>query len=307
MKNIKEVLDCFVEKNTIRDGIYCLGIFYSENERHNYSEIAAYSKVLFNQEEDKLDFIINKIERFKKNFETEAQKKVAEEELKKFLNSYKDNLEGDKKINLVSLKIIEYQLDKILDHLKLQHQNLSLQSEMETKLEQIKTFTTKTIENITTTVDNSKAELRAQVEISNEVLFTATSEFNEKVEQTEGKLNMGLISILGVFAAIIIAFFGGISSFADIFKLLGTSGVSILEVTFFAGITGFVVFNTVFVIIFFLAKLIGKDSMYKKVEGLGWWKSLWILWFNHYLFVTLYNMIMIIIMISSLVIMHMTK
>lgn len=64
------------------------------------------------------------------------------------------------------------------------------------------------------------------------------------------------ITTLTIFSAVVLAFSGGISFEAGVFK--GLSDVSSFRLTFIVALTGFILFNTIFVLLYIVGRMTGK-------------------------------------------------
>lgn len=104
----------------------------------------------------------------------------------------------------------------------------------------------------------------------NDLLVNNTELFNEASEKLRNAQNAieianertknmyaQIISILGIFASIIIAFFGGFNYFTSV--LNNIKCIPKFRLLSISSIIGFVVMNTIFGMLYFIAKLIDKD------------------------------------------------
>lgn len=89
-------------------------------------------------------------------------------------------------------------------------------------------------------------------------------EMEVRLKEYENKLNIAesgyinnLLSVLGVFSGIIIAFFGGLEYITSVFNNIGD--VSKYRLVFISLMLGFVIFNTVSAMLVFLGKMTDKD------------------------------------------------
>lgn len=85
-------------------------------------------------------------------------------------------------------------------------------------------------------------------------LYSTVNNINEQL----GDSNAQSISILGIFSGIVIAFFGSIKVTENIFSNLGED-ISKCRIIFMAGLVGFILFNTIFVLLYFIAKVSNKS------------------------------------------------
>lgn len=110
--------------------------------------------------------------------------------------------------------------------------------------------------------DNARILIRKMNKLSIESKkYTDTfEEINTKYEtqrkSIEG-LNSEIISIIGIFSAIVITFFGGINFIESVLNSIDK--VSKYRLVFAILITGFVMFNTIFMLLNFIAKLTNKN------------------------------------------------
>lgn len=95
-----------------------------------------------------------------------------------------------------------------------------------------------------------------QIKGSEEKLEGITLRYEEQKKNIEG-LNSEIISIIGIFSAIVITFFGGINFIESVLNSIGK--VSKYRLVFAIFMTGFVMFNTIFMLLNFIAKLTGKN------------------------------------------------
>ncbi|MPM52438.1 hypothetical protein SDC9_99197 [bioreactor metagenome] len=90
-----------------------------------------------------------------------------------------------------------------------------------------------------------------------------TKKFNGLNKQYESQrksiegLNSEIISVIGIFSAIVITFFGGINFIESVLNSINK--VSKYRLVFAILITGFVMFNTIFMLLNFISKLTGKN------------------------------------------------
>ncbi len=77
--------------------------------------------------------------------------------------------------------------------------------------------------------------------------------FDEKLETSK----VSSITALSIFSAVILAFSGGITFEAGVFK--GISDVSAFRLVFIVALTGFILFNTVFALLYLVSRIAGKS------------------------------------------------
>lgn len=123
---------------------------------------------------------------------------------------------------------------KLEDHIKLELLRVSNIK----KVDQLK----EKIDNETVTYENKFKELR--------------NVYSKQKEDIDG-LNSQIISVIGIFSAIVITFFGGINFIESVLNSINK--VSKYRLVFAILITGFVMFNTIFMLLNFISKLTGKN------------------------------------------------
>lgn len=81
------------------------------------------------------------------------------------------------------------------------------------------------------------------------------------------------ITILGIFSAVVIGFMAGLSMFTSGFDQL--SKVNVYIITFYSVTVGIIVFDILFMLIFFIAKISGHSIARESREGKSWIGSTW--------------------------------
>lgn len=147
-----------------------------------------------------------------------------------------------------------------------------------------------------------------RLELTGDTLLTQISDVNKKIEEakntydgikddvedTSKKINNAyseFVSILGIFSAIVLVFFGGTSIIGNVIGSMKETNIFItLIVTCFAGT---IIFDILFMFIYFLAKLIDRNIATTAEEL--WWESTNIRMKNRYPIIFYANIISIII------------
>ena len=245
--------------NDIEEVIKDLITFYYKNGRHRYSLISQFLiENAYNQ--DILEGLLIRIDM-----------------IEDFLTSNKGYIDEcvcvfkyDK--SKINLSEFEKSFKKLKDHIELEdYRNKALKSEQE-------------------------SFVRRQTEELQQAINTSAQNFVNKTELLENKLNTGFISILGIFAAIIIAFFGGISAVNTIFSGLTNPSISSWKIIFFGGLSGIIVFNIIFMFLYFLSKFVDKNLCCRRSNNKDPAKSnILKIMFYDYPFITAFNIIFIII------------
>lgn len=147
-----------------------------------------------------------------------------------------------------------------------------------------------------------------RLKLTGDTLLTQISDANKKIEEakntyegikddvedTSKKINNAyseFVSILGIFSAIVLVFFGGTSIMGNVIGSMKETNIFItLIVTCFAGT---IIFDILFMFIYFLAKLIDRDIAAS--TGELWWQSIGIRMKSRYPIIFYANIISIII------------
>ncbi len=219
---IKNICELLLEGTNSFDEKYVYKKIYdyvSEHARIIYSEI---SNMIYNQIEEEED--CEKIASMISNLE--------------ILINYSENVMNDEKTSLdkIYTRDAHKAIIKIWDHCNLaqqQYNNLKqTDEELKKKFEKL----------IKPKIKNVKRGIDKKVEETNRKSEHMISEF---------------VSILGIFAAVVIVFFGGASIFSGVFKNI--KDTKWYDVGNGICITGFVLFNTIFMFLYILAKLIDRN------------------------------------------------
>lgn len=193
-------------------------IFYYKNHRHRYAHLSKFvlKKNITNQ--DALDVMLTNLERLKLYIDENEQ----------IIKNRIDGLNDDK---FTYDKFVQ-NVYKLIDHLELEE-----------------------LRNKRLNEDQKQFIIRQTGELTKSISKT-TDSFIERTEKLEDKLNTGLISILGIFAAIIIAFFGGLNSLSSTLGLIGNKDVPAIRIVIFACLAGIIVFDIIFMFLYILSKLV---------------------------------------------------
>ena len=91
----------------------------------------------------------------------------------------------------------------------------------------------------------------------NEIEFSnATKKYNEEIEMNQKKMQNEYITILGIFASIVLSFTGGLAFSSSV--LNNISSVSIYRLSFIAFVIGLVFFDLIWVLLDFIRDINGK-------------------------------------------------
>jgi len=152
-----------------------------------------------------------------------------------------------KKSNAKSTDLSNFSLDKILvrlrrlsDHLELENERINFSKNREDIL----------LSGLLVRVNNA--------------LQSSTNSFDSKVKNIESNLNTNILTVLGIFSAIIVVFFGGFNALSNVFSNINSANK--YRLVFFSCLSGVIVFDIIFLLLYtiskFLDRNIGRDIYY---------------------------------------------
>lgn len=141
-------------------------------------------------------------------------------------------------------------LRKLLDHIELEGIRLNRMSQIEFLADQARN------------AQNQSISLNKKTEKAVMKLEDRVTGFHEQS-----------ITILGIFSAVVVGFMAELSMFTSGFNELNPENVYI--VTFYAVAVGLIVFDTLFMLIFFIAAMSGHNIGRNRYEGRNWLLSTW--------------------------------
>lgn len=104
-------------------------------------------------------------------------------------------------------------------------------------------------------------------------LNNATEKTGKKLDERVSRFHEQSITILGIFSAVVIGFMSGLSMFTAGFDQL--SKVNVYIITFYSVIVGTILFDILFMLIFFIAKISGHSVAREAKESKWWIVSTW--------------------------------
>lgn len=191
--------------------------YYTNKGRHSYSEVSTF--IYMSKEED-FEYMIENLAIIEKY--------------------YKANKENDYAVKI----------SKLIDHIQLE-----LNREKHIKDE----YYNKIISSISQADKSIKTYNDKIVSEFNEQYTEIKNRYNDLLKQQQRKLDNlygDIISVLGIFSAVVVAFFGGISVLGS--ALNNISAVSKYKLILIVIIVGFIVFNIIFMLLYIISKLISK-------------------------------------------------
>jgi len=210
-----------VDKNELSKSLKEVAKYYDKHTRHQYHIISRFVNEKMQESEDAISYILNNIDAMLAFLE------YRRENCERMLRDFSD-LEIDK---------IILNLEKLYDHIALGEERLK----------------------------NNAVNMRiSNNQIQNNVINTFNSimeSFQRKVDEVSGSLNANIITVVGLFSAIIFVFFGGITGMSTLVtgvcKLKSKKDLTIPLICVCA--VGFVIFNIVFLLLYSISKIVDKN------------------------------------------------
>jgi hypothetical protein len=200
-------------------------IYDSQQFRHSYSEITTLVIELYETpESDSLETLITNLKSVYEYCEYSARD---EDFVRKVYKLYDH-------VNLETIRCRSYSKNKEIS------ENLSKQLSFANK--QLKT----TLESTDTA---------SQLKSVGQKILEAKESINNSRKEVKD-LQGQVIAVLGIFSAVVITFFGGFSYFTSVFNNI--EKVSIWHSLLVAGVLGFVIFNTISILLLIVAILVGR-------------------------------------------------
>lgn len=176
---------------------------------------------------------------------------------------------------------------KLIDHIRLEFGRVykSVHKNIDTILPTISDVIKSELSQSIQEIDKKKEDIKKIMKITRAEL---------------SNINSNVISVLGIFTAIIVAFFGGLNILQGIFDNMHK--VSIYRLILMSTITLTGLFNIMFVLLQSIAKLTGKNiwsSCYHNNKCNGCNKKKFTCFYNKYPIVVFYNIVSIIILVIA--------
>lgn len=201
---------------------------YKNNYRHSYYAISA---TMYKMNENQIDKLTTGLSFIKANID------------KKDIATYN----GIKKLN---------------DHVQLEAVRIKENNDLKMKIQKIGDNNLRMIKNFADDFQNNLEETQKKSKAEYE-------EYDKKLKKYDEIINnilAQIVSILGLFAAIVIVFFGGSSVFANVFSQL--NDISWKNAMPLILAVGFIMFNTIFMFLYVVKELV--SNKFEKVSVIEW-------------------------------------
>lgn len=227
-KSIEDILNILKDYIDDFEGVIkILTEFYLVNERHRYSKVAKYINENADEDEQITQFLLLNLDSLIRHIDKN----------KDLISNEIDNIKFDTKYSESSFNVDKLikNLEKLSDHIELENTRIIRFERGQEKI------------------------LSNNINKFNEIQRQSQDSMKQNAEKIEEKMGNTVISILGIFSAIIIAFFGGLNVLGNIFTYIPNSSVSIYRLIFMSCLTGLIVFNIIFMLLHFISKMLDKN------------------------------------------------
>jgi hypothetical protein len=251
------------DRDSLKEIIMEIKKYYADKGRHSYSEVSTF---IYGSKEEDFEYIIENLTIIQKYFKENKEEGYA-------------------------AKIF-----KLIDHIQLE---LNREEHIkETYYNQIMSSMSQAGKDIKTYNDKIVSKFSNQYEEVQKKYNNLLREQKNKLDNLYGTI----ISVLGIFSAVVIAFFGGISVLGS--ALNNINAVSKYRLIFSIATTGFVIFNIIFMLLYIISKLVDKpikpSCNMKTCNDCNGDLSLKCLW-KYYPIVFWYNVISLIFIFIDLI------
>ena len=226
-KDTNEILELFAStefsvEDAMKDNIKKIAEYYDKNKRHKYHVVSRFVYKKMESGEDAVEYLLDNVETIL-NF---LRYKEAESE--QIIKKASDSLTVDKLILF---------LEKLYDHIALEEERLIKNNQM---------------------VANNRAEIEDGV--INKFEDIANS-FDRRVREVTDSLNANVITIVGLFSAIIFVFFGGITGMSSVVKHIANlkEREDIILPLIIILAMGLVLFDVIFLLLYSISKFTNKN------------------------------------------------
>lgn len=220
------------EQDKVKAKALLLKDIYSEGFHHLYSQFFPLITNIFDENDYSSDLLVTNLE---------AIKVFAEEDYSK-----KENVIKEGHVNAIR---------KLCDHINLEVARMSYNIKNERQAEDI----TKLLAESQEEVKKVRAELQKSQDELN-VTSKALNEATDKIKDSQGQI----VAVLSIFAAIVVAFAGGIGLFGNSISSSGSAPILNLLLIIFA--CGIVLIDAITALIYAVSKLVGRNIFSKCIN-----------------------------------------
>jgi hypothetical protein len=234
LKELSENTLFFENENRQREIIEQLKLIYTPDFRHSYSDLFFQLQDIFsNSQPESKDTLTENLSCLRECFEVELSQEPENEDLKEVFRMF------TKYYDHTNLEVGRYNF--ISDRFSFGEKKDETGIDPE-QFEKVN----KSIKKIRKDIDNQKPVITDMAKATEEM-----AKLDTKLAQN----SVSSITTLTIFSAVILAFSGGITFQAGVFSGLGSNMTSSYRLVFIVALSGFVLFNTIFVLLYIISKL----------------------------------------------------
>lgn len=238
--------------------------YYTNNKRHKYSEVSSYL-----MENADIEYLLENLRRIQER-----------------LGECEEN-------EVYSVKVF-----KLIDHITLELNRTKFNSSI-MQADMMNTAISGVLKEVNQSIDKVRKEQSQKMDFEVDKFRNETRALKDKVEDSYSQF----VSILGIFSAIVLVFFGGMTAFNAIFANMQYIGR--FKLVFTISLIGLIIFNLIFMFLYVLAKLLKREIIASSGDDLVTGKNCLVKWikrvWSRYPYMIMFNIIMFIIMIVSFV------
>lgn len=210
-----------IEEADLENNLKEVTIYYDRHTRHQYHVISQFVNNKMSESEDAISYILNNIDGMLAFLV--YRREICEE-----------IISSNSKLNANDIIL---NLEKLYDHIALEEER---------------------IKNNATIIRNSNEQIeRNVINTFNSIMDS----FQNKVDEISNSLNANIITVVGLFSAIIFVFFGGITTLSNlidgVWKIKTKEDLRIPLIIIMA--VGFIIFNIVFLLLYSISKIVDKN------------------------------------------------
>lgn len=221
---IKELAAVSIEEKDVKIWINKFEMLYGDGFRHNYSDFFPIAQDVSNNGNS--EFLSNNIEVIRSAIEK--------------------NIESGESTN----RELYDKFSRLSEHINLQISQLNFFNMKMDKINSI-TYDQEDLESL----KNAWKEVRENLGDSMRTMNAKIDDANSQADS----MSTQVVTILGIFAAIVLAFSGGINILGNAIMALTSTEIVVYKLAFICLMTGFVLFNLIFMLMYFIAKLTNKS------------------------------------------------
>ncbi len=241
--------------------------FYRKYKRHYYYEISLFLLDIMKKGDDGNDRVEENIEflttRIASFIEMTSGKCAERDEYSRCKEQESYNPEKCPRAyqNCKEYKSVSLSLRKLYDHIQLEHARLEQTREYQLSFKEISATIMENLEE-SKQHENSTKELSEFVNKEIEKFDKSSSELGKKAEDLEKQTEnvyVQVVTVIGLFTAIVFSMFGGLTMINTIVQMLAANKIGFIKGTSICLLVGLVIFDILYLLLYLISKLIGRS------------------------------------------------